>query len=80
MYTPGREALLQDPTVAAALQQVVAEGWTDEAREHAESALLAMSGRQPGKTLATSLRHEQDSGHKHIMVSCKPQCRCLCFV
>lgn len=65
MYQPGREALLQDPTVAAALQQVVAEGWTDEARENAESALLAMSGRQP------EAGHEQDSDHKHIMMSCK---------
>ena len=42
MFPPGREALLQDPTVVEALQQVAAQGWTDEARMHAESALTAL--------------------------------------
>eukprot|EP01048_Picozoa_sp_COSAG05_P036581 COSAG05_NODE_16560_length_343_cov_0.844262_1_plen_84_part_01 len=43
MYPPGREALLRDPTVAEALRQVAATGWTEEARVSAEAALLAMS-------------------------------------
>ena len=62
MYPPGREALLQDPTVAEALQQVAVEGWEQEARQFAESALAALSGRQP------DAGHAQQ-GHKHIMLS-----------
>lgn len=63
MYPRGREALLHDPTVAEALQQVVAAGWTDEARLSAESALLAMSDRQPED-------HEhRDEAQLHVMLS-----------
>eukprot|EP01050_Picozoa_sp_SAG11_P016784 SAG11_NODE_2332_length_3506_cov_2.301732_3_plen_126_part_00 len=62
MYPPGREALLRDPTVAEALQQVAVEGWEEEARQFAESALAALSGRQPDTGHA-----QQD--HKHIMLS-----------
>lgn len=66
MFPPGREALLQDPTVAEALLQVAAEGWTEEARLSAESALLALSDRQP------DVDHEQrDEGQLHIMMSCE---------
>ena len=64
MFAPGREALLQDPTVAEALQQVVAEGWTDEARLSAESALAAMSDRQPDAEAV-------DPGQRHVMMSCE---------
>ena len=52
-HASGRECLLQDPSVAEALQQVAAEGWEEEARNFAEAALLAMSDRQP------------DAGHRH---------------
>ena len=64
MFPPGREALLQDPTVAEALQQVVAEGWTDEARLSAESALAAMSDRQPDAEAV-------DPDQRHVMMSCE---------
>jgi hypothetical protein len=64
MFPPGREALLQGPTAAAALQQVAADGWTEEARMHAKSALVAMSDRQPEVHPA-----QQDRGHKHVMLS-----------
>jgi hypothetical protein len=70
MFTPGREALLQDPTVAEALQQVAAEGWTEEARMNAESALLAMSDRQP------EADHEQQGrDQKHVMASYQWSCQ-----
>eukprot|EP01050_Picozoa_sp_SAG11_P016558 SAG11_NODE_2274_length_3591_cov_3.168671_3_plen_456_part_00 len=42
MYPPGRDALVGSPNVAEALQQVAVEGWTEEARLHAESALAAL--------------------------------------
>jgi hypothetical protein len=64
MFPPGRAALLQDPTVAEALQHVVAEGWTDEARLFAQSALAAMSGRQPDPHQA-----KQAHIHGHVMIS-----------
>ena len=63
MSRTGRDALLQDPTAAEALQQVVAEGWTKEARLSAESALAAMSDRQPDTG-----GHEY-RGQKHVMLS-----------
>jgi hypothetical protein len=66
MFPPTRQALLQSgPTVTEALQQVAAEGWTEDARMHAESALLAMSDRQP------EVYHEEQHEHrqKHIMLS-----------
>ena len=62
MYPPGRTALLQDPTVVEALQQVVAEGWEDEARNHAQSALAALTDRQ-------HVEHRHHSDVKHVMVS-----------
>jgi len=49
--------------VAEALKQVAAEGWTAEAKAFAESALLAMSGRQPDAGQALQV-HD-----KHVMVS-----------
>ena len=70
MYAPGREALLQDPTVAEALQQLAAEAWTEEARMNAESALLAMSDRQP----ETDHEH-RDEGQQHIMMSYQWNCQ-----
>ena len=65
MFPPGREALLSDPSVAEALQQVAVEGWTEDARLSAESALLAMSDRQP------EVDHDEQHEHRqrHIMLS-----------
>ncbi len=64
MFPPGREALQRDPVVAEALQQVAAEGWTQEARQFAKTALLAMSDRQP-----EAIQVHQNHDHKHIMLS-----------
>ena len=64
MFAPGREALLQDSTVTDALRQVATDGWTEEARANAESALLAMYNKQP------ELDHKHDyHDQKHIMAS-----------
>ena len=71
MFPPGREALLRDPTVAEALQQVAAEGWTEEARMNAESALLAMSDRQP----EAGGHEHRDDGQQHIMLSYQWSCQ-----
>jgi hypothetical protein len=66
MFPPGREALLLDPTVAEALRQVAAEGWTAEAQAFAESALLALSDRQPD---AGQAQPDHARLSQHIMVS-----------
>jgi hypothetical protein len=73
VYGPGRAALLQDPSVSEALQQVAAEGWTQESRMSAASALVALADRQPadvegghrGGHNAQQQLHQQ----RHIMLS-----------
>ena len=62
MYPPGRDALLENPNVAEALQQVAVEGWTEEARLHAESALAAL---KPPEEHSEPV----EGGDKHVMVS-----------
>ena len=57
----GREALRQDPSVRDALRCVAESGLTDEARHHAESALLALSDTGLVKI---------EEGQKHVMLSC----------
>eukprot|EP01046_Picozoa_sp_COSAG06_P052661 COSAG06_NODE_8903_length_2036_cov_5.176562_3_plen_224_part_00 len=57
----GREALRQDPSVRDALRCVAESGLTDEARRHAESALLALSDTELVKI---------EEGQKHVMLSC----------
>ena len=64
VYPPGREALLQDPSVTDALQEVADKGWTDEAREHAAGALMALSDQQP------DAEHVVDPDERHMMMSC----------
>ena len=61
MYRPGRAALLEDPAVADALQQVATGGWQEEARRHAQAALAALADRQPE---APTPRQ-----NKHVMLS-----------
>ena len=74
MYPPGRAALLQEETVIEALQQVAAEGWTDEARRFAESALAALTDRKPSRDAAHIHQFQQQ---KHVMLSC--ECRAVCL-
>ena len=73
MYPPGREALLQDPTVAEALHQVASEGWEQEARQFAEAALAALSDIQPDAD------HEQDPDQRHVMMQVHKQPPTACL-
>jgi hypothetical protein len=57
----GQKALRQDPSVRDALRCVVESGLTEEARHHAESALLALSDTELVKI---------EEGQKHVMLSC----------
>lgn len=58
----GRNALLQEPLVSKALQVVTDSGLSDEARQHAQRALLALSG---GREMCSNAAAE-----KHVMLSC----------
>ena len=71
VYPPGREALLQDPTVLDALREVAEQGWTDEAKEHAAGALMALSDHQP------DVERALDLDQRHLMMSCETTS--LCF-
>ena len=57
----GRDALRRDPSVRDALRSVAEAGLTDEAQQHAESALLALSDTELVKI---------EEGQKHVMLSC----------
>ena len=57
----GAEALQRDPSVRDALRAVAEAGLSEAARQHAESALLALSGKE---------LHVVTQGQKHIMLSC----------
>jgi hypothetical protein len=61
VFPEGREALLrQGSAVTEALQAVAEAGLTQESREHASAALMAMSDRELQLTT---------EGQKHIMIS-----------
>eukprot|EP01043_Picozoa_sp_COSAG02_P069996 COSAG02_NODE_12222_length_1577_cov_1.075051_3_plen_102_part_00 len=57
----GKDALRQDPSVREALEAVAKAGLTEEAQQHAQSALLALGDTALVKT----------EGQKHVMLSCK---------
>jgi len=61
----GREALRRDPSVHGALQSVAEAGLSEFARNHAQSALLALSDNQ---------LHATTEGQKHVMLSCESLC------
>jgi hypothetical protein len=79
MFAPGREALLQDQTVTEALQQVAVEGLTEEARMHAQSALLAMSDAAAAATHEAAPPQQDDDDQKHVMMSCAYALPNACF-
>ena len=60
VFEPAREALLQDPSVLQALEAVAEAGLSEEARDFASAALLALSDKKLVKVL---------EGQKHIMLS-----------
>ena len=65
----GLEALQQDASVAPALEMVARDGMSAEARQFAEAALLALSGKE---------LHAVVEGQKHVMLSC--ECAWICVV
>ena len=71
VYPPTREALLQDPTVLDALREVADKGWTDEAKEYAAGALMALSDHPPDAERAVDL------DQRHLMMSCQSTSLCL---
>ncbi len=66
MYSRGLEVLLQDSSVAEALQRVATHGWEEQARQYAQSALAALADRQPDTSHV-----ERVHCLKHIMISCR---------
>lgn len=62
LFPPGRDALLQNPTVDDALVAVAEKGLSEEARDFAQAALAALRDEK------LQVRAE---GQKHIMLSCK---------
>ena len=61
LFPAGREAILQEPLVLKALEEVAERGMTPEAREHAEGALMALSDKE--------MQASESEGPKHIMLS-----------
>jgi hypothetical protein len=64
VYKPAQETLRQDASVAPALEAVAERGLSAEARQFAEAALLALSGKE---------LHVDTEGQKHVMLSCEWQ-------
>ena len=60
LFPPGRDALLQNPAVSEALVAVAQQGMSEQARDHAKAALMALSGDE------LQMRTE---GQKHLMLS-----------
>ena len=61
LFPPGREAILQQPSIMKALEEVAERGMSPEAREHAEGALIALSDKE--------MQAVDGDGPKHIMLS-----------
>ena len=66
VFTPGQQALREDPAVEQALQQVAERGWSKEAQESARWALSALSGHKPATDEVPVVHSDED---KHIMMS-----------
>ena len=60
LFPPGRDALLQNPAVSEALVAVAEQGMSEQARDYAKAALMALSGDE------LKMRTE---GQKHLMLS-----------
>ena len=65
-----REALLRDGSVVPALEAVMKDGLSEEARELAAAAVSALSERE--LVLATE-------GQKHVMLSCEFRAKSMCI-
>ncbi len=63
VFPEGKKALLQEPSVSEALKVVADVGLSQDARQHAQSALIALSD--------TELQAVSEGFPKHVMLSCK---------
>eukprot|EP01043_Picozoa_sp_COSAG02_P000754 COSAG02_NODE_14_length_56855_cov_512.793661_35_plen_399_part_00 len=70
VHDGSREALLRDGSVVPALEAVMKDGLSEEARELAAAAVSALSERE--LVLATE-------GQKHVMLSCEFRARLICI-
>ena len=70
VFEPGREALLQEPAVVPALEEVARNGFTEEAKMSAQRTLAALN-----PAAVTAAPHATDA--PHLMMSCT-QSRLLC--
>jgi hypothetical protein len=70
VHDGSREALLRDGSVVPALEAVMKDGLSEEARELAAAAVSALSERE--LVLATE-------GQKHVMLSCEFRARLMCI-
>lgn len=59
LFEPGHDAMLQDHSIVASLEGVADQGMTDEAKEHARCALIALRG----------VAEHEDVAPNHIMLS-----------
>jgi hypothetical protein len=60
LWEPGREALVRDPSVTTSLEEVAKHGMTEEAKERARGALIALQG---------IAKHDDAIVPNHIMLS-----------
>jgi hypothetical protein len=70
VHDGSRDALLRDGSVVPALEAVMKDGLSEEARELAAAAVSALSERE--LVLATE-------GQKHVMLSCEFRARLMCI-
>jgi hypothetical protein len=70
VHDGSREALLRDGSVVPALEAVMKDGLSEEARELAAAAVSALSERE--LVLATE-------GQKHVMLSCEFRASSMCI-
>ena len=68
VHKQGREALLADPSVVPALRAVKESGWSEEAKDFAAVALLALENKE---------LHAAAEGQKHVMLSCACASTCV---
>ncbi len=67
-FPEGREALLREASVSEALHVVVESGLSDRAKQHAESALLALGDQE---------LQVHTKAQKHVMLSCESHAKLI---
>ena len=76
LFTPGKDALLQNGSVLKVLRLLVETGWSEEAKDSGRAALLALSDKE---TTAGRVIHSEQA-NKHIMMSCTTVVDLICVL